>query len=410
MHSSRLGAIDAVLLILVGHVAFSGVMFAPVYLDWIAAMGTTPASSIASLWTLAAPAAGMAVGGPLFTWLERDFGVLRMLRLSCALIFLSGSMGMLADSVWQLLLARGLVGLAAAAMLVSTTAVFRMRYPGGVWRDWRRRQDMVIALSAVFGLVFVALLAQRMGWRAPFLLHTVGLSAYVLVWWLSTRPSVVALVNRYEMRQRARMEGRRGTRRVPNFERGPAATRPLLWMLVLTMFVVMLHFFGLVQVVSAVVATEWGQHAMGVAIALSGLFLGTALALWKGHRVTARYGEALTVALLFGVCAIGFWWMSRVQTIVQLTAVMAWMGMGFGGLRPALVSWFDTVTRREHRSARLYIAIPAYYLGIAFSPLFVLYVQEWRSLQQVCAGWMLLIAAVYAGTAVRHKTSDTTAP
>lgn len=172
-------------------------------------------------------------------------------------------------------------------------------------------------------------------------------------------------------------------------------------MLVLTMFVTMLHFFGLVQVISAVVATEWGQHGMGVAIALAGLFFGTTLALWKGRHLAERFGEAMSVAMLFGVCALGFWWMSRVQNIVQLTAVMAWMGLGFGGLRPALVSWFDTVTRREHRSARLYIAIPAYYLGIAFSPLFVLYVQEWRELQQVCASWMLVIAAVYAGTGVR---------
>lgn len=399
--SRRLGAIDGGLLILVGHVAFAGVMFAPVYLDWIAATGTSAASSIAALWTLAAPAAGMAAGGPLFTWLERDFGVLRMLRLSCALIFLSGSMAMLAQGVWQLLLARALVGFAAAAMLVATTAIFRMRYPGGVWRDWRRRQDIMIAFSAVVGLFFVALLSKY-GWRAPFLLHTVGFPAYLLVWWVCTRPGLTALVRRHEAVERARMaRAPRSSRRVSHQERS-TQFRPLLWMLVLTMFVSMMHFFGLIQVVSAIIVTEWDQHAMSIAIALSGLFAGTIVALLFSEKPTARYGDAMTVAAFFVLNAAGFWAMSHVQNLAQLTGAMVIIGIGFGGLRPVLVAWFDRITRREHRSARLFIAIPSYYLGVAFSPLFVLYLQDWRDFQIVCATWMFIIAAVYAGAGVRE--------
>lgn len=397
----RLGAIDGGLLILAGHVAFAGVMFGPVYLDWIAAMGTTPVSSIAALWTLAAPAAGMAIGGPLFTWLERDFGVLRMLRLSCALIFLSGSMAMLSQTVWQLLLARALVGFASVAMLVATTAIFRMRYPGGVWRDWRRRQDVVIAFSAVVGLFFVALLSKY-HWRTPFLLHLVGFPAYILVWWLTARPGLRALIRRHETVQRARMaraQGRGGRR--PAAANASSTAQPMMWMLVLTMSVSMMHFFGLIQVVSAVVVTEWGGHAWTIALALSGLFAGTIVALVVGDRLTERLGEALTVSALFAICATGFVAMSYVQNRLQLTGVMVIIGGGFGGLRPVLVAWFDRLTRREHRSTRLTIGIPAYYAGIACSPLFVLYLQDWRHFQWVCAGWMLLIAAVYAGAGVR---------
>lgn len=402
----RLGAIDGGLLVLVGHVAFAGVMFGPVYLDWIAAMGTSVTSSIAALWTLAAPAAGMAIGGPLFTWLERDFGVLRMLRLSCALIFLSGSMAMLAQGVWQLLLARALVGFAAAAMLVATTAIFRMRYPGGVWRDWRRRQDIVIAFSAVVGLFLVALLSKY-GWRAPFLLHIVGFPAYVLVWWLTTRPGLNALVRRYEAIRSARMaRATHTTRRIPSHHR-PAHFKPLLWMLVLTMFVSMMHFFGLIQVVSAIIVTEWEQHAISVAVALTGLFAGTIGALLLSTKPTEYLGDAGTVAMLFALNALGFWATSHVQNLFQLTATMVIIGFGFGGLRPVLVAWFDRITRREHRSSRLFIAIPSYYLGVAFSPLFVLYLQDWRHFQLVCSGWMLVISAVYAGAWVRDAYEGT---
>lgn len=397
---ARLGAIDAGLLVLSGHVAFAGVMFGPVYLDWIAALGTAPASSIASLWTLAAPAAGMAAGGPLFTWLERDFGVLRMLRLSCALIFLSGSIGMMADTVWYLLLARVLVGMAAAAMLVSTTAIFRMRYPGGVWRNWRRRQDVIGAFSAVVGLLLVGVLA-RYDWRIPFLLHLVGLPAYGLVWWLSTRPGLQALVRRHELLERERQALPPSSRGRGVDHRHRRSLLPLQWMLILTMFVSMLHFFGLVQVVSAVVVTEFGQHSMSVAFSLSGLFIGTTLAIWKGTKAAERYGEARMVSALFGVCALGFWLMSHVQTIYGLVAVMALVGLGFGGLRPVLVAWYDRITRRERRSSRLSIALPAYYMGVVFSPLFVLYLQDWRHFQKVNATWMLVIAAVYAGAGVR---------
>lgn len=406
----RFPAIDAVLLVLSAPVIFAGAMFGPVYLDWIATMGTSPVASIASLWSLAAPAAGIALGIPFFQRIEDELGLIRMLGLGCALLFLSGSVGVLSESVWELLLARVMVGVAAAAMIVGTTSIFAKRHTGADRKAWLSRQAAVMTFSGIVGAAMVGYLTT-FGWRATFLLQLVGLPAYALTLWLGARASTLWRPRYFVEREVLALGG-------PPLVVLPMATPPslhaaglpqrraLLITIGVTAGVGMMHYFALVHLVSTSVATEFGMSPLRLGATLSALLLGSGFSAWQSARMPRLLGYPRSIALAFAVCAIGLIGLSQVQRWEGLIVVLAFLGLGFGSLRPMLSWWLNRITSDHQRASRLSFVTAANYVGICFSPLFVLFVQDWRRLQHISAFWLLLVAVSYIGLSFRSDWSD----
>lgn len=391
----HLGAIDGGLLAISTLISFSGMMFAPVYLDWITSLGIGTISSVAALWTLAAPALGVTLGIPFFTWLIRDFGPLRMLRLGCALLFMTGSMVMLANNVSTFLFARGLVGVAVSALMVGTNTIFAMRYPGVVWRDWLGVQDVVVSLAGIIGLLLVGWLAFY-GWQVPLLLHLIGLPAYGLVWWLSNQAGLVALIRRHERLDRWRIARPPSTPALGHNDVSKYG-QWLQWVIVATIAITMLQFFGLVQIVAAIVSVDLHMNAMGIGASLAVLMAGIALASARARVVTSMFGDYHTIVLTYVLSCIAYVSLSKAGTLVVTLGALFVLGLTFGALRYLLLDWLDRVAKPSNPASRFGITMPSYYVGMTVSPLFVFFVQDWRDLMQTCGVIMLLIGAVYMG-------------
>lgn len=412
--SRKIPTIDIVLLMLSAPVMFAGAMYGPVYLDWMITYGTSPAASIASFWTLAAPALLISVGIPFFQRVEDELGLVRMLGLGCAFLFLSGSVAILSNTVWTLLLARAIVGIAAAALIVSTTSLFARRHTGAQRKTWLARQAAVMSFSAIVGAMVVGLLAKN-GWRATFLLQLVGLPAYALAMWLAARESTLWRPRYFVEREVLALGGPPLVVLPLTTPPAPPASEalPRRWKLFafgVTAGVGMMHYFALVQLVSTVIATEFQLSSLQLGMTLSSLLLSAGVSVWQSPRIPRILGYPRSVALAFTICALGFVAIAHVDRWSLLVAGLLFIGFGFGALRPTLSWWLNRITVEHQRARSLSFVTAANYVGISFSPLFVLFVQDWRRLQHVSAFWMLVIAATYLGLSFRKAWSETEPP
>lgn len=396
--AAAIPAIDLALLALSVPVAFSGAMYAPAYGAWIADFGTGGAHSVAALWTLAMPALWIALGVPLFQRMEEELGVVRMLGVGCALVFLSGAVGFLAEDVAMLLLSRSIVGIGAAALLVSTTTILAKRHVGSDRKVWLSRQAGVMTFAGVLGVVLVGVLSQE-DWRLSLLLPAVALPAYGLALWLSLRAPTL-WKPRYFVEAEHLSIGAPPLAVVPLVH--TPATRGRMdartpWRLIafgVTGGALLMLYFAAVQLLCTHVAREFELDAFALSGLLACLMGGAGLSRWQASRLPRAFGHPRSLAIGFLLAALGLATASRSASPLLMSAPLFLAGVGFGAIRPVLGWWMNRVTEESRRARSLARISAAYYVGISLSPLFVLLVQDWRRLWGGLAAVLLVWALV----------------
>ena len=396
--AAALPTIDLALLALRVPVAFSGAMYAPAYGAWIEAFGAGGVHGVAALWTLAMPALWIALGVPLFQRMEEELGVVRMLGVGCALVFLSGAVGFLSEDVGMLLLSRSIVGIGAAALLVSTTTILAKRHVGSARKLWLSRQAGGMTFAGMIGVVLVGALTQQ-DWRLSLLLPAVALPAYGLALWLSLRAATLWRP-RYFVEAEHLSLGAPPLLVVPlvnaPYSRAATETRTP-WRLIAfgaTGGALLMLYFAAVQLLCTHVALEFELDALELSGLLACLMGGAGLSRWQASRLPRAFGHPRSLAIGFLLAALGLATASRSATPWLMTAPLFLAGVGFGAIRPVLGWWMSRVTEEPRRARSLARVSAAYYVGISLSPLFVLFVQDWRRLWWGLAAVLLVWAVV----------------
>lgn len=391
--------VDTALLVLSAPVIFSGAMYGPALPLWIDAFASTAPTHIASTWALAAPALFIALGIPTFQRVEAELGFVRMLGVGCAFVFLSGAVGMLAQSIWLLLLSRAIVGVGAAALLVGTTSILAKRHVGRERKVWLSRQAGVMTFAGLAGTLAVGALSTW-EWRAAFLLPMVGLPAFGLSSWLGSRAATLWRP-RYFAEREVIAYGAPPLLALPLVTppsvqaKRTARTRWKLFVFGLTGAVGLMHYFAVIQLLCTEITRDFGFSPWQTGGVLASLMAGGGVSAWQASRLprVLSYPRSLTVG--FSVAAVGLLLLSVSSNIWAMAAVLILTGLGFGCIRPVLGWWLHHSTQDYQRARSLTFVSAAYYLGISCSPLFILWVRDWRRLLVLSACWLIFVACSF---------------
>lgn len=127
------------------------------------------------------PALGAIIFAPLFGWMIDKFNPRKVLLLSLLGYFIFGCGGMFLHGPWAVTIDRILVGGFTAGAMASGTAIISICYAGMARLSMIAKQGMAIELGGVV-LLFVSGLLSDISWRAPFLLYSLALVCFVLLW------------------------------------------------------------------------------------------------------------------------------------------------------------------------------------------------------------------------------------
>jgi MFS family permease len=119
------------------------------------------------------PGIGIIVGGPITGWVVERVGPRMVLGASLLAYALSGASGLVFDSREWLLPARWLLGVAAAGIATSTTALISSRFEGDARARILGYQNASASVVGVLSILGSGAIAEGGGWRAPFALYPV---------------------------------------------------------------------------------------------------------------------------------------------------------------------------------------------------------------------------------------------
>lgn len=268
---------------------------------------------------LTLPALFIVFCAPFAGGLADRFGR-RPLLIAAALLYgLSGTSGLVSDSLTGLLIGRAMLGVAVAGIMTTATALVG-DYFSGPARD--RFMGFQSAFIGIGGLVFLTgggLLAE-LHWRAPFAVY--GMSLLLV-------PAVLAfIVEPARARQAAvtSAPGGGGTLWLAVIAVYAAATiNSIAFYLLPTQLPFHLNAMGIVSPTMA-----------GLAIGVGNL-VGAVVALFYG-RLRAGLGVVGVFGLGFGLMAAGYVILGLAETLVPVLAGAGVVGLGLGMMMPNIAA------------------------------------------------------------------------
>ena len=282
----------------------------------------------------------MALASPVSGWVLDRVGRRRVLAAGLVIFGLAGASGLVLDSLGMLLAGRAVLGLAAAAVATSGTALI------GDYFSADERSKVLGWQAAVVGLLGMSVqlagggLAQ-IGWRWPF-------AAYLIA---------------------------------------------------LTAFVGMALYFVIPTQIPFYLERELGKGNLMIGLATATAAASGVPASLTYGRLRHRLGVRGVFALMFLLLAIGFGTMGAAASYPWVVAGMVPVGLAAGLLVPNLNSWTLEGTPSAYRGRGLGVMSCALYLGQFLSPLALQPAVSSAGVKPVFAGAALLTlaAALLAG-------------
>ena len=291
---------------------------------------------------LALPLAASAIGGILFGWLADRIGRTRALNASILVYAVATAGCGLATNVWQLAIARLVLGLgmggewATGAALVAETwpAEHRGKAMGLMQSAWAIGYALAAAVNAV--------VLPRFGWRAVFL---VGLVPALITLWIRRRveESPLWLAGRAASRSPGRLR---------DVLRGPGARTT--WVLMAMNAATMFAWWGLFTWIPSFLARPLELGGAGLSVVRSSPWIGVMqIGMWCGYvsfgiiadaigRKKAYVGYLIVAAVLVPIYATT----RDVRWLLVLGPCLAFFGTGyFSGFGAVSAELFPTPLR-----------------------------------------------------------------
>ena len=291
---------------------------------------------------LALPLAASAIGGILFGWLADRIGRTRALNASILVYAVATAGCGLATNVWQLAIARLVLGLgmggewATGAALVAETwpAEHRGKAMGLMQSAWAIGYALAAAVNAV--------VLPRFGWRAVFL---VGLVPALITLWIRRRVEESPLW--LAGRAAARSGGRLG-----DVLRGPGARTT--WVLMAMNAATMFAWWGLFTWIPSFLARPLEQGGAGLSVVRSSTWIVVMqIGMWCGYVsfgiIADAIGRRKTYVgyLIVAAVLVPIYSMTRdVRWLLVLGPFLAFFGTGyFSGFGAVSAELFPTPLR-----------------------------------------------------------------
>lgn len=303
---------------------------------------------------LTVPALSLALLAPFAGVIVDRLGRKRLLVAATILYALFGTVPLWLDSLYGIVAARVLLGVAEAAIMTCCTTLIGDYYTGKVRDRYLALQTMCASASAtVFFVVGGAL--GTVGWRAPFWLYAVGLLLAPAMARVLPAPAPGT-------------GGRPGEGRV-EAERRPFPVRRMAGLCLLTVFGAVV--FYTVPVEMSYLLDDLGVESTGVigavtAIASAATVLGSVVFTRLSDRPRRR------LPALFLLCAAGFLVMGTADSLPLLIAGAVVNCVGTGLLLPSLLTLAMSRLDFADRGRGTGLWTAAFFLGEFLCPLLLL--------------------------------------
>jgi MFS family permease len=162
-----------------------------------AAFRDTPQISTWVGLVITLPSLGIVLTAAAAGWLCDKFGRRRVMLSALVLYGLAGLSALYAETLWQVLVGRMLLGVAIGGTMTSAISMIGDLYQGPARVRFMSTQAAVMSSSSMVFLVIGGLLGE-LGWRYPFLVYGIGLAMIPVVLSVlqESRPEVPASAGR----------------------------------------------------------------------------------------------------------------------------------------------------------------------------------------------------------------------
>lgn len=335
---------------------------------------------------LTLPALFIVVGAPIAGVLVDRVGRKPLLVGATVVYGVAGCSGFFLDTLSEILVGRGLLGLAVAGVMTSVTTLIADYFQGQSRATFMGLQAAFMALGGVIFLSLGGFLAD-LSWRFPFLIYGAALLLLPLMLGALFEPPPI---DRYPL----------------NFQPSEASLplKPLsliygiafLQMLLFYLIPVQLPFYLLR--LTAATAKE-----SGIAIAFATLL--SAIASMLYGRIKRRFNFKQVVAIAFVVVGLGYGVISLATSYGQVMLGLAISGLGFGTLMPNLNVWLIQEVPSFLRGRALGGLTTALFLGQFLSPLATQPLSEQVGLGAtygIAGGVLLVLGLGFWGLTSKH--------
>jgi MFS family permease len=311
----------------------------------------TDADTLATLVKLiiTTPALFITIGSPLAGIIVDRYGRKPLLLMATLLYGFAGCSGLFLNGLPEILVGRGLLGLAVAGVMVSATTLIADYYIGGARAAFMGLQAGFMGLGGVLFLTLGGALAQE-SWRYPFAIY--------LFAWILLLPIFLYIIE--PNRQNAVVAEATPT------EGSPVGVLAIVYILTTIsqiafyLIPVQLPFF-----LSELVRANAAQS--GMAIALCTLF--SAAASIAYGKLKQKFQFVTFLPIIFGLMGIGYLIIGRSTGWVSILIGLILAGVGLGILMPNMTVWLSSAVSDRSRGRALGGLSTALFLGQFLSPL-----------------------------------------
>lgn len=297
-------------------------------------------------WLVTMPALGVVVTALAFGRLidRKGARIVCTVGLVCYGVF--GMAGILMPEKISLMTDRFLLGVAAAAVTTSSTALISEFFHGHARLRMMAVQGMAIEIGGIIFLSLGGFLAE-VSWRGPFFIYAIAFVAWL---WL------------YMFVPRSR---RNASARVMD-EAAHAGSTGKVWPVIVLSFLAMFIFFSGIVVLPMHLQVELGYGKSFTGNFLAFISLMAVVTVGVMPRVVKRVGAKLDLCVAFCCFGAAFAFFFTQTALLLLLAAAILMGIGFGLTIPLLNNLTVERSAPEHRGRNI-----AFYSMATFSGQFL---------------------------------------
>lgn len=310
-----------------------------------------PQAELLTRLVLTIPAIFIAVGAPLVGVLLDRYGRKPVLLISLVLYALGGCSGLVADSLFGLLIGRAVLGLAVAGVMSATTTLIGDYFQGPLLQ---RFMGMQAAFMGYGGIVFLALggLLAGIHWRGPFWIYAAPLVVLPAVFWSVTESHPKQLAKDHV--------------KIP-IKDLPLKTLSRIYLIAL---LGMLLFYILpVQVPFHLkIIGENDPMMVGFYLACINIFGATVSSQYS--RLRRRFSIQSIFVLMFLLMGTGYFFIALSDSVPMLVLGLMISGTGLGMLFPNLNVWLANIAPSEWRGRLVGGMMSFIFIGQFLTPFF----------------------------------------
>src|ERR1700761_2469899 len=262
-------------------------------------------------------ALSMGVGGPLAGWAASRFGKRRVLLISALAYGITGGIGAYAADLLTLLGSRLLLGVAASGYVTVGVALIGDYYPEPAQRDRLIGWFTIIGgAGSLAVLQAAAFLTKADGWHGPFALYLSGIPLFLIGLFTIGEP-------------------RREAAEVTGGQWGPVARA---WGIYVMLILVSISMYT-VTIQGAFLMNEEGlTNPATIANVMLMTSIGTVVGAYMFRFVRPALGFGLTLALTWGLLALGNAGFASTLNVWLLAAFAGLVGIGSGFNTPLMTT------------------------------------------------------------------------